>query len=254
MQIEINAKPEKRKASREIKKDLKTCLIMAGCSGAGKSSIVKYSHALDVKLFGDELHEDFKRTKGGDPHQEFDDYTEAIKNGATFEGRHIKDLSNEKTPPKHILMHLDLKLLIHKLGYSAASKSDRARIELLTKLPTPTANKTDPEICDLMISSFLRHKFFSRFEYIAVNTVYTNHNTNQLQARRRNSPDKNIKLKKASRRYAKEHQAMYKAWEKNIHLLQPSKIFFTTANEDGDLYSNNQCICKNWSQKAGLAH
>jgi hypothetical protein len=45
---------------------------------------------------------------------------------------------------------------------------------------------------------------------------------------------------------------MYKAWEKHIYLLKPSKILFTTAGNDGALYSNNKCICPNWVAKTGL--
>ena len=252
MQQQIDYDQKKRQKTKSIQKDLKTCLIMAGCSGAGKSTIVKYSHALDVALFSEEFHEEFKQTRGGNPHREFDKYTDAIANGSTFEGRHIKELNNEKDPPKHILMHLDLKLLIHKLGYSAASRSDKRAIESVTDLPTPKKNKSNPEICDLMLASFLKHEFFSRFEHIIVNTIYTNYNTNQFQAKRRNRPDKDIRQTKASKRYAKEHCAMYKAWEKNIYLLKPSKILFTTVNEEGSLCSNNSCICSDWNNKIGL--
>ena len=124
-------------SNKSTTKDLETCLIIAGCSGAGKSTIVKHSHSLDIKLYGKEFHEDFKKTRNGWPHQEFEDYIEAIKHGSTFEGRHIRELNHEKSPPKQILIHVDLKLLIRKLGYYAASEIDQRDIKTLSRFPIP---------------------------------------------------------------------------------------------------------------------
>ena len=103
-----------------------------------------------------------------------------------------------------------------------------------------------------MVSSFLKHQFFSRFENIIVNTIYTNSSKAYIQKMKRDCPEKNIKSQKELKIYAREHRAMYRAWEKNIYLLKPSKIFFTTVGEDGNLYSNNKCICSNWTIKTGL--
>ena len=160
MQISETIEQKSAKKKGQSAKDLKTCFIIAGCSGAGKSTIVKHSHALDVKLYGKEFHEDFKKTRSGYPHQEFDKYKEALKNGSTFEGRHINNLKNEKDPPKIILMHVDLKLLIHALGQTAASDKDKRKIKLATKFPTPHEDRVDPKVCDLLVSSFLKHQFF----------------------------------------------------------------------------------------------
>ncbi|WP_250398502.1 hypothetical protein [Synechococcus sp. MU1648] len=233
-------------------KDLKTCLIIAGCSGAGKSTIIKHSHTLDVNLYGQKFHEDFKKTRSGIPHQEYDDYIEAIKNGSTFEGRFINNLNNQKQLSKHILMHIDLKLLTAILGHHASGESDRRKITSITKIPVPRKKRADQKICDLMVSSFLKHQFFSRFENIIVNTIYTNSSKAYIQKMKRDCPEKNIKSQKELKIYAREHRAMYRAWEKNIYLLKPSKIFFTTVGEDGNLYSNNKCICSNWTIKTGL--
>ena len=235
--------------TKPAKKDLKSCLIIAGRSGAGKSTIIKCCHALDVKIFGEDFHEDFKKTISSYPHREFEHFTDAIANGATFEGRHINDLNSEKYPPKHILMHVDLKLLITTLGYRVASERDKKKIKDLTKFPVPQRDRSDSRICSLMISSFLKHDFFSRFERIAVNTLQIDHNSNYLQEAKRDHPKRNIKHKKASDRYAQEHRAMYKAWEKNIYRIRPSKILFTTINQEGDLYSNNHCLYTNWKEK-----
>ena len=46
---------------------------------------------------------------------------------------------------------------------------------------------------------------------------------------------------------------MYEAWKNYLHILKPEQQFITTVNCDGDLMSNNQCICKNWKHKVGLA-
>ena len=252
MQISESIEQKSAKKKGQNAKDLKTCFIIAGCSGAGKSTIVKHSHALDVKLYGKEFHEDFKKTRSGYPHQEFDKYKEALKNGSTFEGRHINNLKDEKDPPKTILMHVDLKLLIHALGQTAASDKDKRKIKLATKFPTPHEDRVDPKVCDLLVSSFLKHQFFSRFDHIIVNTVYTNCHTNYLQKMQRDRPNSTKQRKKLKEMFDKEHRAMYEAWERNIYLLKPSKILFTTVAKDGGLYSNNECICPGWTSKTKL--
>lgn len=232
-------------------KDLETCLILAGSSGAGKSTIIKYCHALDIELYGKEFHEDFKRTWSESPYQEFDRYSDASRNGSTFEGRLIGELHNDKATPKNILMHVDLKLLTTILGYRAASDKNKRKIISLTKVPVPRKSRTDPEICDLMVSSFLEHKFFARFKRIIVNTVVTDYNTSYFQKRQRRYQGKKARSSRRLKDYAMEHHAMYKAWEKNIYLLKPSKVLFTTVGQDGSLYSNNQCICTDWTTKIG---
>ena len=238
--------------AKPVSTDLETCLIIAGCSGAGKSTIVKYSHDLDIKLYGKEFHEDFKKTRNGWPHQEFDDYIEAIKHGSTFEGRHIRELNEEKSPPKHILIHVDLKLLISTLGYYAASENNKRKITSLSKVPIPKKNRANAEICDLMISSFLKNHFFSRFKRIAVNTIHTDSKTNYWQKIKLDKAKKEVIHTKEFKTYSRQHRAMYNAWEKHIYLLKPTKILFTTVGNDGGLHSNNKCICPNWIENTGL--
>ena len=232
-------------------KDLGTCLIIAGCSGAGKSTIVKYSHALDVQLYGKDFHKDFKSTWSELPYQEFDHYSDAIVKGSTFEGRLICSLDSKGTP-KNILMHVDLKLLTAVLGYKAASDRDKKIINSITKVPIPQNKRADPKICDLMVSSFLKHKYFSRFKRIVVNTVVTDHKTSYLQRLHRQYKGEKIASTTEIKVFAREHRAMYKAWEKNIYRLKPTKILFTTVGKDGNLYSNNECICVNWTTKTGF--
>ena len=48
------------------------------------------------------------------------------------------------------------------------------------------------------------------------------------------------------------HDAIYNSWERNIYLLKPERIFHTLVSDLGDLLTNNQCICKEWTKKAGL--
>ena len=79
MQISESIEQKSAKKKGQNAKDLKTCFIIAGCSGAGKSTIVKHSHALDVKLYGQKFHEEFKKTRSGSP----------IKN-MTITSKHLK--------------------------------------------------------------------------------------------------------------------------------------------------------------------
>ncbi|WP_156957625.1 hypothetical protein [Synechococcus sp. KORDI-52] len=244
-------KHEVQKKISRAQKDLETCLIIAGSSGAGKSTIVKYSHALDIKLYGKEFHDVFKKTWTESPYQEFNRYSEATLNGSTFEGRLLGELHSDKAVPKNILLHIDLKLLTTILGYRAASANNKRKIKSLTKVPVPRKNRVDPKICDLMVSSFLEHKFFSRFKRIVINTVVTDYKTSYLQKKQRRYQGKKIKSSTRLKTYASEHRAMYKAWNENIYRLKPSKIIFTSVGKDGGLYSNNQCICTDWTTKIG---
>ena len=41
-------------------KDLDTLFIVAGCAGAGKSTIIRTSHLLNLPLFGDDFHQKFR--------------------------------------------------------------------------------------------------------------------------------------------------------------------------------------------------
>ena len=108
----------------------------------------------------------------------------------------IKNLKDEKDPPKHILMHVDLKSLIRTLGHRAASENDKRKIKSITKFPTPHEDRVNPMVCDLLVSSFLKHQFFSRFDAIVINTVYTDCDKNYVQKMKRDRPNEKIKSNK----------------------------------------------------------
>ncbi len=57
---------------------------------------------------------------------------------------------------------------------------------------------------------------------------------------------------KSSELAKQAHDVMYDSWERNTYLLKPEKMFHTLVSDPGDLLLNNQCICKNWSQKNGF--
>ena len=107
-----------------------------------------------------------------------------------------------------------------------------------------------------MMANYLLNPFFQRFKKIIVNTVYTPFEANYTQfSTRKASHGSTTNFEKQCKRdqEANVHKAMYEAWENNLHLLKPEQQFITTVNSDGDLMSNNQCICANWKHKAGLA-
>ena len=76
------------------KKDLDTLFIVAGCAGAGKSTIIRTSHLLNLPLFGDDFHKNFEK-----PAQvQILMNTKAIlmqKYGSIFQARHIARLERD---------------------------------------------------------------------------------------------------------------------------------------------------------------
>ena len=113
---EIKSKPGGQEA------DLDTCFLVAGFRGAGKSTIIKTAHALNIHLFGDTYHDKFRSTWEKNLQGESDDFDTALQIGANFQERHIRNLSKEALAPKTLLIQVDLHLLINKLGYSSAPK------------------------------------------------------------------------------------------------------------------------------------
>jgi len=246
-------KPSK---TRSIEQDLETCLIISGYTGAGKSTIIRTSHELDIRLFGEEYHQHFRETNRSLGYEENDEYEEALKTSANFQGKHLHKLKEEQSLPKNLLIQLDLKHVAHKLGYKAASKETRIAIDKLTKIPTSHKNKSNTRICNLMMAGYLENPFFQRFKTIITNTVYTPFADNYMQYASREikkGSSTNFKDRDKQEIEKKAHAAMYAAWRNNIQLLNPKLQFITTVNRDGDLISNDQCICANWKHKAGLA-
>lgn len=232
--------------------DLDTCFLVAGFRGAGKSTIIKTAHALDIHLFGDTYHEEFRSTGERNLQGESDDFDTALQIGANFQGRHIRNLSKETSPPKTLLIQVDLHLLINKLGYSSAPKEYQRKIRQLTPIPTPKNKKCNPEICDLMAKGFLHNPFFRRFRTILANTIYTDCQANYEQYQERKNRGKNIAIKEPSESLRNAHNLAYKSWQKNIDILNPAKIFLTHVSESGDLVSNGKSIYTNWKNKAGF--
>lgn len=234
--------------------DLQTCFVVAGFRGAGKSTIIKTSYDLDLRLFGEKYHQQFRGTGETGHHGENDDYDMAIKIGANFQGRHIHDLAKEPSPPQSLLIQVDLKHVIHKLGYTAASRDDRKKIKKVTSIPTQLKSKSDPKICDLMVKGFLEHPFFRRFKTILVNTVHTDFDDNYRQFKFRKAGGVPVDFDEPGEHLRKAHRLVYSSWNKNIKILNPVESFMTSVDSSGDLISNGRCICKNWKEKAGFAN
>ncbi|MGB1775364.1 MAG: hypothetical protein ACPHGV_03390 [Synechococcus sp.] len=237
----------------DVTPGLQTCFVVAGFRGAGKSTIIRSCHDLDLRLFGERYHREFRDTGGVGSHEENDDYAIAIKIGANFQGRHIHALAKESSPPHSLMLQVDLKHVIHKLGFTAASKDDRRTIKAMTSIPTPLRSKADPDVCDLMVSSFLRNPFFRRFKTILVNTVYTDFDRNLRQFQFRKAAGAPLTFDEPSHFLRKAHQLVYTSWNKHLDLLNPEQVFSTTVNSAGDLISNDCCLCEGWRTKAGLS-
>ena len=151
--------------------------------------------------------------------------------------------------------------MIKGLGHAAASISNKERIERKTNIPTPSSNMIIPEICDLMVSSYVSNPFFKRFNNILVNTICTNFRNNALQLNARKSSEfktekasagwKNLGFKSAESA-KKFHKEAYNSWERNLHILQPEKILFTTISTSGHLIINNEVTCTDWRTKAKI--
>ena len=60
-------------------------------------------------------------------YQEYDDFTDAIENQSIFQARHIHKLAKLASPPPSLLLHIDLKHVVHTLGYRAATKEDQEK-------------------------------------------------------------------------------------------------------------------------------
>ena len=142
------------------KKDLDTLFIVAGCAGAGKLTIIRTSHLLNLPLFGNDFHQKFRETCTSPNFDEYKGYTDAKKYGSIFQARHLTRLEQDPSPPDTLLLHIDLKGVAKRLGYEAATKSGRERIKKRTTTPTPPSQMIAPDICDLMVSSYLKNPFF----------------------------------------------------------------------------------------------
>ena len=234
--------------------DLNTLFIVAGTAGSGKSTIIRSAYKLDLQLFGKEFHKQFLQTSKSPDHQEFDDYKEAISQGSIFQARHLHELTKDPSPPGILLLHVDIHHVVQRLGYSLSNDNHKRVIEKQTKIPTPIESQCDPDICDLMLSSFLSHSFFPRFSKILVNTIdSTFHKSNKQFTSRSTLRGKRSKLYgKNKSQGRKAHQTMYASWNRNIHILKPEKIFFTRVDNGGSLFVNNQCLSEQWSSKLGL--
>ena len=242
---------------RSQKKDLDTLFIVAGCAGAGKSTIIRTSHLLNLPLFGDDFHQKFRETCTSPNFDEYKGYSDAKKYGSIFQARHIARLERDSSPPDTLLLHIDLKGVVKRLGYEAATQRDRTRIDKRITTPTPCSQMIAPDICDLMVSSYLKNPFFKRFNRVLINTIYTNFENNSKQLFERlltrgstnkaASQWKNLGFKSANLA-SQFHKEAYDSWERNLHLLNPEKMFITSVSDSDELFINNKIICKNWKE------
>ena len=212
-------------------------------------------------MFGADFHQKFRKTCITPNFKEYKNYEKAIKQGSILQARHLIKLEQEPSPPDSLLLHIDLTGVIKGLGHAAASISNKERIERKTNIPTPRSNMIIPEICDLMISSYASNPFFKRFNNICINTICTNFRNNSLQLNTRKSLEtkteeasagwENLRFKSA-KSAKKFHKEAYNSWERNLHILQPEKILFTTISASGHLTINNQVACTDWRAKAKI--
>ena len=234
--------------------DLKTLFIVAGAAGSGKSTIIRSAYQLNLQLFGKEFHKQFLKTSKNPDHKEYDDYKDALAHESIFQARHLHELAQAPSPPDTLLLHVDIHHIVQRLGYSVMNDNEKVMIKNQTEIPTSLNSQCEPDICDLMISSFLSHLFFRRFSKILVNTIdSTFHKSNKQFTSRSKLQGKRSKLYGGNKSMGrKAHQAMYASWNRNIHILKPEKILFTKVDSGGSLFVNNQCISKQWSEKIGL--
>ncbi len=212
---------------------------------------------MNLPLFGEDFHQKFRKTCTSPNFDEYKGYSDAKKYGSIFQARHITRLEPDPSPPDTLLLHIDLKGVVKRLGYEAATKSDRLRIKKRITSPTPHSQMIAPDVCDLMISSYLKNPFFKRFDRILVNTIYSNfeNNAKQLFERKLTQGSTN-KIADAWRNLgfksidlaANFHKEAYSSWERNLHLLKPEKIFITSVSEFDELFINNKLVCKNWRE------
>ena len=244
--------PQKASKNKIQEKDLDTMFIVAGCPGTGKSTIIRSAYQFDIPLFGDEFHEKFLTTCKSPNFVEYDKYSDAKQGGSIFQARHLTNLKRETSPPKSLLLHIDLKGVIKGLAYPSAPTKYKKRIRKITDLPVPHSEMVKQKICDLMISGYLSNPIFGRYKKILVNTVYTKFedNSRQLHSRYKGKPKKLKNLGFTTANLARQfHSEAYKSWNRNLYILRPEKIQFTHVNESGDLLINNELICKNWRSK-----
>ena len=120
-------KRDKQSKASNIEQDLQTCFIIAEYTCSGKSTIVRSSHELEIRLFGEEFHQQIRETSKSHSHEESDKYDEAIKTSANFQDRRIRKLAKEQDPPTNLLIQLELKHVVHRLGHSAAEKKQKKK-------------------------------------------------------------------------------------------------------------------------------
>ena len=244
-----------------VKKDLDTLFIVAGCAGAGKSTIIRSAYLLDLPLFGSDFHHKFRKTCTTPNFDECKGYSDAIKYGSIFQARHLTRLELDPSPPETLLIHIDLKGVVKRLGYDAATNSDRKRIKKRTTAPITNSQMIEPKICDLMVSSYLKNPFFKRFNKILINTIYTDFTINAKQLfGRKFLPGSTEKIADSWRNLGfktadlaeRFHREAYNSWERNLHLLKPEKIFITSVNASDSLIINNKIVCNDWTNNAKL--
>ena len=98
---------------------------------------------------------------------------------------------------------------------------------------------------------------FQTIQQSIINTIYTNFEDNSKQLFERlltrgstnkaASQWKNLGFKSANLA-SQFHKEAYDSWERNLHLLNPEKMFITSVSDSDELFINNKIICKNWKE------
>ena len=102
---------------------------------------------------------------------------------------------------------------------------------------------------------------FKRFNRVLINTIYTNFENNSKQLFERllmhGSTNKaacqwkNLGLKSANLA-SQFHKEAYDSWGRNLHLLNPEKMFITSVNDTDELLINNKSFAKTGKSASNL--
>ena len=152
----------------EPARDLDTLFLVAGCPGAGKSTVIKSAYIFDIPIFGNDFHEKFLTTCRSPGYEEYEKYADVKTYGSIFQTRHLINLKKDPSPPDSLLLHVDLKGVVKTLGHATADQDKQKQIKRKLNVPNTENKIIDPNRCDLMIEAFLGNHFFKRSKYVLI--------------------------------------------------------------------------------------
>jgi hypothetical protein len=238
---------------------LKTLFIVAGPCGSGKSSIIRTAFQSDLRLFGEELHFEFKQSNLDLSGEEYDNYETALSKKSFFQASHVKLLGRELILPPCLLLHLDLYQILRGIDRSywpQKLKQKRSRDCFNGVSPNKLPKRSLEDLMskkdnDLMMKTFLSKAIFRHFQNIAVITVECSFQKNsaQLALRKSTSSGARFKYFSASEDVATAiHSELYRCWFHGIKLLNPSRLSRVVINDSDELCVDGRVVASGWSQ------